>query len=161
MASESTWEDKMYPGFAGGIFMQTGKNKFGVRIEVLASTAHCKFKKLIVDSIGTKGEFNSLSIDVPLLLEYKIVPFLCIQAGIQYSSIISNTAKNGYQGESKLLFKNGGFAVTGGLEARLPMKVIIGAKYAYGLTNLNNNTLITEEPWQTRSVQLYAGYIIK
>ncbi len=160
MASDSTWEDKMNPGFAGGIFMQTGKNKFGVRVEVLASTAHYTFK-YITDSLGTKGDFTSLSIDIPLLLEYKVVPFLWIQAGLQYSSIISIHNKAGFDGDSKLLFKNGGFAATGGLEARLPMKFIAGARYSYGFTNLNNNTIFTAEPWKTSAVQIYVGYIIK
>ena len=162
IVSDSTWQSNAKPGITGGFFLQMGKNKVWVRAEVLAATAHYTFKSL-VDSVGAKGEFRANYLSIPLLFEYKVIPWLMIQAGVEYSGLITVHNIAGYQGDAKLLFKNGGFSGILGIEAKLPAKIVLGARYVYGITNVNNNTLFdaNAESWKTQAIQIYAGYRIK
>lgn len=156
---DSTWENDYNPGIAGGAFMQIGR-KFSLRIEVLAATSRYTFK-YFTDSLGNKGDFSALNINVPVLLQYKFFSVVCLQAGAQYGSLLSVKNNGGYTGDAKILFKSSELSLIGGIEAQLPLKFILGARYVYGLTDMNNNTIFYTEPWKNSAIQAYIGYRIQ
>jgi len=157
--TSTDWIQAYNPGIAGGFFAGFHKNKVGIRAEILASTSHYQ-SVIAIDSDGTKGNFGMVYLNIPVLFEYKIIPCLSIQAGPQYSNLLSINKLSPLSSDPKVLFKSGEFSAVVGVEAKLPAHIIAGARYIYGLTNLNNGALISSETWQTRTIQIYAGYII-
>jgi hypothetical protein len=161
VSSDSAWENNYNTGIAGGAFMQIG-NTFSFRIEVLAATSRYTFKYL-TDSLGNKGDFNALSLNLPVLLQYKFFSVVCLLAGAQYGSMISIKNNGGYSGNAKMLFRSGEFSLLGGIEGRLPLNIIVGARYVYGITDMNNNdnSIFYTEPWKNSAIQAYVGYRIQ
>ena len=156
----SDWVQAYNAGFLGGFFVGLHKNKIGVRAEILASTAHYQ-SAIAIDSVGNKGNFNLIYLNVPLLLEYRVIPNLSILLGPQYNNVVSVTKLSTLDGDPKVLFKSGEFAAVLGVEGKLPHRIGIGARYIYGLTSVNNYAPFSNESWQTRSIQIYASYTIK
>jgi hypothetical protein len=158
--TSSDWVQAYNAGVTGGFFAGFHQKNAGIRLEILASTT--QYKSVIpIDSEGNKGNFSVVYLDVPLLFEYNIIPQLSIQLGPQFSSIVSVTKQTTLDADPKVLFKSSEFSGVVGLEAKLPAHIIAGARYIYGFTNLNNSALVSSENWETRTIQVYAGYIIK
>ena len=157
--SDTTWQKGYRPGFTGGAFMQMGK-KFGFRIEVLASSVNYTFRH-ITDSTGQKGDFTALNINIPAMLQYNLFSMVLLQAGAQYSTLISIKNNAGYSGDAKLLFKSSELSLVGGAEAQLPYNFTVGARYIYGLSNVNNNIVFYNEEWKHSAIQLTVGYKIQ
>ncbi|MBC7552699.1 MAG: outer membrane beta-barrel protein [Taibaiella sp.] len=80
----STWEQSYKPGISGGAFISADKGKIGLQLEALVNSSQYKFK----DSLQ-KGIFRAIYLQIPLLFQYKIVNRLWVQAGPQFSSILS------------------------------------------------------------------------
>lgn len=139
--------------------MQMGK-KFGLRVEVLASSMHYTFRH-ITDSAGQKGDFTALNINIPAMLQYNLFSVVLLQAGAQYSTLISIKNNAGYSGDAKLLFKSSELSFVGGAEAQLPYNFMVGVRYIHGLSNMNNNTVFYNEEWKHSAFQLTVGYRIQ
>jgi hypothetical protein len=145
----NTWDGKYNPGFVAGAFLGLTKGKIGIQVEGLVKSAKLE-TKVTSPSVSIK----TMSLDIPVLLEYKLVSRLWIQLGPQFSSIIS--AKNGST-DVKSGFKTSNFDGVIGLQAILPLHLTAGARYILGLTDMNNAAGATEK-WNTRSIQLYVGF---
>jgi len=156
------WKSDYSLGINGGIFAGMHKNKWGGRIEVLAATARIKTDSL-TDSLGiNKGDFQLVTLEIPVLVEYSPVPGFMIQAGVQYSSLLSVKNLSDVNGEIKKLFKQGEFSGVIGLEVNLPYNLSVGGRYRYGFTNINNEDVSgNSEKWNTQAFQLYVCYKIK
>jgi Outer membrane protein beta-barrel domain len=166
------WEEAFKPGVTGGLYVRMYKKKFGVRAEVLLHT--CRFTSgnikdsagntvpAIQDSAGDKGDFRAYYFDIPVLLEYNVIPKLVIQAGGEYSNLISLQNLTAFPGNVKTIFKQGELSAVIGLEAKLPYNISLGGRYIYGLSNINNEA-VSNSPgsWKTQSIQFYASYKIK
>lgn len=155
------WVSGFNTGFSGGFFAGLHKNRIGVRLEILASTTHYK-SKISIDTDGNIGDFNITYLNVPLLLDYTIIRnHLSVQLGPQYSNMVSVSKNSQLYADPKVLYKAGEFAGVIGLEANLPHKFIVGARYNYCFTNMNNQATTSTETWQNSSVQIYVGYCVK
>ena len=97
-----------------------------------------------------KVKLNYLSI--PILLNYNVGKLITLQAGPQYS-ILMNQNVTLYQ-NGKNAFKNGDFAMVGGLQLNLVGLKIYG-RYVVGLNNIND--LGNQQNWKTQSIQLGIG----
>jgi hypothetical protein len=149
LSKNSTFKNSYAGGFVGGIFFGVTKNKIGVQAEALVKTV--KYTVSI-----SNNSINAIYIDVPVLFEYRLVPRLWLQAGPQFSDMLS--AKNG-SNDVKKNFNTSDFAGVLGLEAKLPAHIIVGARYLLGFTDINNKSVPgATDAWHNRSIQLYVGF---
>ncbi len=91
-------EDQMAVGFHGGLFLSVGTEKIGVRPELLYSTKGAETSinftsPTSADLLEINNETTLSYIDVPILLEYKPIPFLQLHAGPQFSLLLNETNK--------------------------------------------------------------------
>ena len=148
-----SWENKYKPGIVFGVFGGVHKNNWGVKAEVLFNTAQYTVSDI------TNAKFKTVTLNVPVLVEYKIVPRLWVQAGPQFNSILSVKSDNSIYDNPKEFFNTSSINIVGGLEARLPAHFVAGARYILGITDLNNTSLSgSNNAWRTRTIQAYVGF---
>jgi Outer membrane protein beta-barrel domain len=148
-----TWQHAYKPGIVAGVFGGLRKNNIGGQIEVLFNTAQYPLNSISAGS----STFKTTKIDVPVLFQYKIIPFIWLQVGPQYSSYISVT-NSSFNGDVKKVFSSSDVAGVLGLEAKLPVKLNVGARYLLGLSNVNHNYQGLSGAWNTRTIQVYVGF---
>jgi hypothetical protein len=100
-----------------------------------------------------EGKLNYISI--PLLLTYRPVKILSLQAGPQFG-ILASQDKD-LLGETKEAFKSGDFSVLGGAQLNLG-SLRVGGRYVVGLSNIND--LDDKEKWKNQGFQVYLGLTI-
>ncbi len=148
-------------GVVGGVFVGLHKNRMGVQVEGLIKTVAYKvnvsgFNTLPVPPTTPSASVNAITLEVPVLFEYKIFWHIWAQAGPEFSSILS--AKDGST-DYKNKFDANDFGAVIGLEAHLPMRLNIGARYIYGVTNINNESEShIAGSMKNRTAQLYVGF---
>ncbi len=159
--SGDIWDHGSQAGWIGGFFARMYKNKIGGRVEVLFSGGKIS-SPVITDSAGNKGDFRTTRLEIPLMVEYSIIPKLAVTAGVQYSNLLTVENLTDISGDIKKIFKQGEFSAIAGLEYKLPWHISIGGRYRYGLSNINNET-ISGMPgsWSTQAFQLFVCYTIK
>lgn len=159
--SGSIWDNGSQAGWNGGFFVRMYKNKLGGRAEVLISSNKIS-SPVITDSFGNKGDFRTTHIEVPVMVEYSVIPRLTIMAGGQYSNLTTVKNLTDITGDIKKIFKQSEFSAIVGVEVKLPYKIGIGARYRLGISNINNETISgIEGSWSTQAIQFYASYTIK
>jgi hypothetical protein len=145
--------------FMAGAFVELNvTSKWGIQPEVLFSQTSTQtasnFNDIYEQGINSRDvKLNYLSI--PILLSYKPVPLLSLQAGPQFG-ILMNTSENlTYNGSNA--FKSGDFSMVIGAQVNLgPFKG--GARYIYGFTNVADiDEISSVDSWKTRTLQLYVG----
>lgn len=162
-----SWESGYKTNYLAGIFTGLRFKKFGVQVEgFFSQTKYRTVGKSFyrdypsvqyrqpVDSTQS-GNFGVGYINIPVLLQFKVLPMLWVQAGPQYSGIVSVRDADDLVQDSKDLFRNNDFCGVVGLEAKLPVKVVIGARYVFGLSSINNTS--TSGAWQQNTIQLHVG----
>lgn len=163
-----SWETGYKANFLAGVFTGVRFKKFGVQVEGFFSQTKYRTvgKSFYRDYPGVKfkqpvdstqsGNFGVGYINIPVLLQFKVLPMLWVQAGPQYSGIVSVSDADDLVQDSKALFKNNDFCGVVGLEAKLPVKLVIGARYVFGLSSINNTS--TSGAWQQNTIQLHLGF---
>jgi hypothetical protein len=166
-----SWDDGYKASFLGGVFGGVRIKKVGVQVEAFFSqtkytTTGKKFYDIyhtdpgvvfnpIIDS-AKENSFNVGYINIPILFQYNVLPMLWVQLGPQYSGIVTVNDPDELVQDSKALFKNGSFSGVVGLEAKLPFKLVVGARYVFGLSSINNTTV--SGAWQQNVIQGYLGF---
>ena len=138
------------PGILVGAFGGVEWKKVGFRIEAMINSA-----KYDYSNSGSGGTFKMLYLDIPVLFEYKLVSRVWLQAGPQFSYLLS--VKNPDVTDPKKSFKSSDISGVLGLEARLPLHLVVGARYMLGFSNIYNESGASAT-WNTRTIQLYAGF---
>ncbi len=165
------WEQGYKPGFVGGIFGGVSGKRFGVSAEALFSQVRytgngVKFFRRngnagnsnynnLADSTK-KGDFAVTYINIPILLNVKVVGPLWFQVGPQYSGVLAVSDKDQLLKDTKDLFKSGDLAAVLGLQLNLPIHLRVSARYIIGLSDMNASSISDE--WKTRTIQLGVGY---
>lgn len=149
MSGGPTWNGAYKPGILGGAFVSVDKKKMGVRVEGLIKTA--KF-----DQSGSAVSINTVSVDIPALFEYKVIPRVWLQAGPQFSSLLS--AKSTNDVDVKNSFKTSDISAVAGIEIALPLKLTVGARYIKGFSNVNNTITSGTDKWKNTCMQFSVGY---
>src|ERR1700733_5570369 len=80
LSSSSTFQNSYQGGVVGGAFVGITKNKWGVQVEGLVKTVKYSFT-------DNGGDVNTVYIDVPVLLEYRLIKRLWVQIGPQFSDL--------------------------------------------------------------------------
>jgi hypothetical protein len=61
----------------------------------------------------------------------------------------------------KNIFKQAEFSAIIGVEGKLPYNFSVGARYKYGLSDINNSEVsMFTDKWATQAIQVYASYTI-
>lgn len=144
-------------GYNVGAFAELNWNDhWGIQPEVLFNQTNYRtgnqFSSIYPDGLNdVKGKLNYLSI--PLLLSYRPIKLLSIQAGPQFG-ILLNQDKHLVE-SGKDAFKKGDFSLVGGAQLNLA-NVAVGARYVIGLTDINDVT--SDQKWKNQGFQVYAGF---
>ena len=91
-------------------------------------------------------------LSIPILLNYKPIKFITLQAGPQFG-ILTNKSKSLVQ-NGKDAFKSGDVSMLGGVQVNIS-HLNVYARYAVGLSNLND--IDNKEKWKSQSIQLGVG----
>jgi hypothetical protein len=121
-------------------------DKFGITPEVLYTAYGTKWEDIKVD-------YDYIAI--PVMLRFKPVPFLSLQAGPQFSILTKAEAEE--TGDIKDQLKNNDFGLAFGAGAHLPFGLNAGVRYVLGFTNISD---VSDESIKNRTFQIYAGWTI-
>jgi len=145
-------------GYNLGGFAEIGlSNKFSLEPEVLfnqySSTLDSSYKSIyenVIASNQSKVKLNYLTI--PLLLDYKFIGPIHLQAGPQFGILMSQDKSFLQNGANA--FKNGDFSMVAGAQIKLAQLRITG-RYIIGLSNIND--IDNQDKWKNQVVQLSVG----
>jgi outer membrane protein with beta-barrel domain len=147
-------------GFDAGVFGEINVTpQWGVQPEILYSQTGFKTSSTFTTSIQNgvnnySGKMNYLSI--PILITYTPITWLSVQAGPQYSILLTND-KNVLQGTGTA-FKNGDFSFVFGLQGNVK-RLKVGVRYVVGVTDLNGLPKSYTEDLATWSRVGFQGYL--
>lgn len=164
--------DGYNPGaFAGG-YAKRRNQLFGVELE--ANLGMTQFKSVypvghqfslggdVFTDTTTKSAFNMMYLNIPLMFEVRLAKPFAFQLGAQYSMLISNGEKNGVFAKrygTEDIFNKTNLSLLAGFELNICKDLRLGARYAMGMTDLNNGKYIPfKDRWYTNSGQLYLTY---
>ena len=150
-----SFSDQFSYGYHLGGFVAVGvSKKFAIQPEIL-------FNQINVDtssSFSTVYKFNNVEkvrlkyLSIPILLNYKPVKFITLQAGPQFGVLMNKS--NTLLENGTAAFKGNDFSMLTGVQLNI-MHVNIYARYAVGLSNLND--IDNKEKWKSQSIQLGVG----
>lgn len=133
----------------GGYLNLNLSDKFGITPEVLFSSQGSELD-------GVK--FDMTYIAIPVMLRFKPVNFLFIEAGPQFSFLTkAEMSFDGDVEDIKEQLKNNDFGLGFGAGVNLPLGFNAGARYVLGFSNIND---VDEESIQNRTFQIYVGWTI-
>lgn len=159
--SGQSFSDKFTFGYHLGGFLEVGiGNKLYIQPEVFFSQVNqdtsSQFRVIYNNILGSPQPKIQLNyINIPLLIGYKVSDGLTIQAGPQYSILMSKNESLLQNGKNA--FKTGDFSVLAGLQLQVSKFRIYG-RYAVGLSNLNDIDKV--DSWKSQSIQLGIGLAI-
>lgn len=139
---------------AGGFFSVGLGKKFAIQPEIL-------FNQVNIDTSGSFSsvyKFNQVDkiqlryLSVPILLNYKPIRFITLQAGPQFG-VLMNKSKTLVE-NGRDAFKAGDFSMLAGAQVNIGHLNIYG-RYAVGLSNLND--IDSKEKWKSQSFQIGLG----
>lgn len=150
-----SFSDRFSFGYHLGGYVSVGVGKkFAIQPEIL-------FNQINVDtssSFSSVYKFNQVDkvqlkyLSIPLLLNYKPVKFITLQAGPQFGILMNKS--NTLLENGRDAFKAGDFSMLGGVQLNVSHFIVYG-RYAVGLNNLND--LDNKEKWKSQSIQLGVG----
>jgi opacity protein-like surface antigen len=149
-------EEFQYGYSLGGFAELYFNNKWGIQPEVSWNQYQTQTTDDFDDVIpgGTsdlKGiKLNYLSI--PLLLNFRPVQFITLQAGPQFGILINK--EQGLLKNGQDAFSSGDFSMLGGVQLNIG-KLKVGGRYQIGLNNINDIDNSTK--WKNQGFQIYAG----
>jgi len=153
-----SFKEEFRYGYNLGGFAEIGLSpKFSFQPEVMfnqySTTLDSNYKSIyenVITSNQSKVKLNYLSI--PLLLDYKFLGPIHLQAGPQFSVLMSqdkNFLQNGREA-----FKNGDFSMVAGAQLKLAQLRVTG-RYIIGLSNIND--IDNRDKWKSQVIQLSLG----
>ena len=152
----TTLDNAYKGGIVGGAFVGVTKKRIGVQVEGLVKSAQIDYTTTLGTGNPVKLTINTVSLDIPVLFEYKLFWRLWFQVGPQFSTILS--AKESST-DVKNNFNTTNFDGVVGLQANLPMHFTIAARYILGVTNINKESVsMINTAWNDRSIQLSLGF---
>jgi hypothetical protein len=159
--SGQSFSDKFTFGYHIGGFLEVGiGNKLFIQPEVFFSQVKqdttSQFRVIYNNILGSPQSKIELNyINIPVLIGYKVSNGLTIQAGPQYSILMSKNESLLQNGKNA--FKTGDFSVLAGLQLQVSKFRVYG-RYAVGLSNLNDIDKV--DSWKNQSVQIGIGLSI-
>lgn len=147
--------------FQVGGFMQFNfSNRFGLQPEVSfvqTSSSFSNDASDIYDDLFRDGSQKSAKLnylEVPVLLNINVgeSKHVKLQFGPAYGGLLKQTVDSLQNGGN--LYKNSDWSVIGGLWIQLPL-INLGARYKYGLSNIN--AIDNAQKWHNQAIQVFLG----
>lgn len=137
-------------GFHGGVYVVINfSDKWGIQPEAFYSRVGSE-----IPDMNDVHEFDYLS--VPILLRWKPIKFLSIEAGPQFSALLAVKDIDGDSIEDR--FKSSDFGMALGTTLHLPLGFNASLRYVWGFTNVSDLQVDSEV---TNTVfQISAGWTI-
>jgi len=135
-------------GFHGGAYVILAfSEKWAIQPEVLYSSQGSELP----------NDLNDLTyLSIPVLLRWKPISLLSIEAGPQFSSLLSAVDDSG--DSIKEDFKNSDFGLAVGATVHLPLGINGGVRYVWGFTDVSD--LQNDVTVKNTMVQVYVGWTI-
>ncbi|MBK8712322.1 MAG: porin family protein [Niastella sp.] len=153
--NSKSFSEQFSYGYHLGIFSEISlSSKFSIQPEFLFSSVNIDTSSNYSDvyKFGNMKGAKLRYFKIPLILNYKLNPFIYLQAGPQFG-ILKSADKNLLQ-TGQQAFKEGDFSMLGGVQINVSKFKIYG-RYALGLTNLND--IDNKEKWKSQGFQLGIG----
>ena len=153
-----SFNDQFQYAYAFGGFVEIGiSKKWGIQPELLWSqsktTTSSNINDIYIDGlIGQNITLNYIS--VPLLVTYRLLPVLTLQAGPQFGILVDQTTHFVYSVENA--FSKGDISALAGAQVNLG-GFRVGARYFIGLNNINGTSMKSADTWKNKGFQLYIG----
>lgn len=168
------WENGFKTNFLVGAFASLNGKVLGGQIEGLFTqntyVTGNGFRTLYSEAVNpnnykdSNGTFKVSYLNIPVLLNVKLFPAVMIQAGPQFSGIVSINDKDNFLKDANEVFKSDWSGVIG-LWINLPAHFNVGARYIIGLSNINNTDYNDpntgkeiDDAWKQRTLQIHIGY---
>jgi hypothetical protein len=153
-----SFKEEFRYGYNLGGFAEIGLTpKLSFQPEVMfnqySTTLDSNYKSIyehVISSNQSKVKLNYLSI--PLLLDYKLLGPIHLQAGPQFSVLMSQD-KSFLQNGAEA-FKHGDFSMVAGAQVKLAQLRVTG-RYIIGLSNIND--IDNQDKWKSQVIQLSLG----
>ena len=156
-----TYKEGYRYNFQAGVFLQFNfSERFGLQPEVnfVQTSSELANKATdVYDDVFGGGDQNKAKLsylEVPLLLNINIGPSkrVKLQLGPSYGGLLKQTVDSLKQDGN--IYKNGEWSAIGGLWLQLPL-INLGARYKYGLTNIN--AIDDRQSWKNQAIQIFVG----
>lgn len=153
----------------GGLVEIPVTERFAVQPEILYSAQGAEYRDKGTE-LGANYDYTITQkldyISVPVMAKFYVIDGLAIEAGPQVSFLTSS--KSEYEGTLGGVTVSGesdledvskvDFSLGAGVSYRLPVGVFFGARYNFGLTNVNDGNNADDNKINNRVFQLSAGY---
>jgi len=144
----------------GGFLQFNFSNRFGLQPEVNFVQSSSEFTNdatIIYDDLfrgggQKKAQLNYLEIPVLLNINVGLSKHVKIQLGPSYGAVLKQTVDSLQTGGN--IYKKADWSAIGGLWIQLPL-INLGARYKYGLTNIN--AIDDRQAWKNQSIQIFLG----
>lgn len=160
----TTYKQGFNYNYQAGAFLQFNITKrFGIQPEVNFVQTSSEFSDNLPDVYndlfrdGSQKYAKLNYLEIPLLLNINVGPSkrVKLQFGPCYGNVLSGNIDSLNVGkELDNVFKKGELSAIGGLWLQLPL-VNLGARYKYGLTNVN--AVSSSDKWKSQSIQVFIG----
>jgi hypothetical protein len=141
------WNNKFSSGVLGGAFFGVYHKYIGGRVEATVRSVEYK-------NVNTGARVKIGNFDIPLLAEVRPMRELKVHVGTQLTvfPLVEDRGGN----DAKRFFASQEFSFVIGVEGDLPWKIIAGARFIKGLSDINDSYMVGK--WTTASGQFYVGY---
>lgn len=155
-------------GYLAGAYAQLRfGDHWGLQPELLFvqsnTTTDSSFNQLYGNVLNNPSSLKDIKLnylDIPVLLTYRILGIVDLQAGPQFGILLNNDKTLLQNGEKA--FKNGDVTLLAGAEVHI-LRLRAFARYGWGLGNINNinaSTAENSDTWKNQSIQLGVGFNI-
>jgi hypothetical protein len=154
ISGDEVFQQKYTAGITGGAYASVIRKNVGIRIEGLIRPAEYHLQ----DSIEKDAHFTLISLDIPILFEYQPAPWISVQAGPQFSTLLSVKKHPSDSTDPGTYFQVNDISGVIGIEGKLAKYVSFGVRYIIGLSNIHiDQSTRSMQAWHTSAVQVYAG----
>jgi hypothetical protein len=161
----TSWEGGYKTNLLGGLFVSVHGNRFGGQIEglftqttyVTGSDFNSVYHGYInagKDSLKN-GQFKISYFNIPVMAQLRMLSRAWLQAGVQYSGVVSVEDKDAFLKDAEGLFGSGTMSGVVGLWIDVTKRINAGARYVIGFSDINKSNV--SENWKQRDVQLHVG----
>jgi hypothetical protein len=154
-----SFKEEFRTGYHLGGFAEIGfGKKFGIQPEVVFNQYSTRvdsnfasiYKNVFNPAYASHIKLNYLT--VPILLTYKFIGPLSLQAGPQFGILLDQNKtllQNGHEA-----FKRGDFSMAAGAQLKI-LKFRLTGRYVVGLNNIND--IDNQDKWKNQTIQLSLG----
>ncbi|WP_167016495.1 porin family protein [Chitinophaga sp. Cy-1792] len=144
VAKMTNYDNKAIANFNAGGFVNVGLTKdWAIQPELIYSGQGADVNWNVAGITFMKGTLNTSYINIPVMVQYSIVPSFFVEAGPQIGFLLSAKIKNGStKSDIKDRMTTADFGLGLGCGFKITDNFGVNARYVFGLSNVYNNNSI-------------------